>query len=180
MKKICLAFVILLMALAVVSPAGAEISTNLNVTQTYENKRIKTETFVNSSGEPVMAEDLGYCTVQYTYNRKPRIVLIEYLDVDGNQVNTQMGYSAIQQDWDGLGRILSKSYFAADGSPVACPAGYHSEKTTYSGRHVLSVEHYDIYGEYVSIENELYARMEYTYDDVGYVNSIVGSRKSIR
>ena len=60
MKKTVI-FILMIFTLWWTGTACAEISSNLNVTQTFtRHGMVETETFVDEQGNPVLAEDLGY------------------------------------------------------------------------------------------------------------------------
>ena len=145
MKKVTAA-AMLLFALALCVPGAlAELSSNLNIRQTFtRHGDVEKETFVDAQGNPVTAQDKGYCYLVNTYNKKPRVVRTEYFDETGALVNTAQGYAVIRQSWDGYGRLLSRAYFDALGNPVLCEDGYHMQKVTYSGKHTHMIEHFGV------------------------------------
>ena len=68
MKKRVIYFLILLSLLLAAVGAEAEISTNLQKATTYTTKnKVETQSFIDRSGNIVMADDLGYATLKNSY-----------------------------------------------------------------------------------------------------------------
>lgn len=63
--------------------------------------QVLTETFVNDAGEPVIADDKGYCTIRYTYNNLNLLKTTEFLNLQGELVTSlDDGYAVCQQTWN--------------------------------------------------------------------------------
>ena len=148
--------------------AHAEISTNLRQQSEKgkSSRRIERVWFEDENGNPAFADDLGYASIHYTYNRKPRCIREEYLDLNGELCNMVEGYAYITQRWDGNGRLLERAYFDKDDQPVLGPEGYHHQVTVYDHKHVASMTHYGTDGQYL-VSDTLPAVTRYTYKD-GY------------
>ena len=97
MKKAFACFVLFLALFCVAFDANAEFSTNLQKETTYTGaKKVRTQSFVDRDGNVVMADDLGYATLQNYYssagNAKNRLIRTEYYDAEGNPVNNSQGF----------------------------------------------------------------------------------------
>ena len=76
-------FLLTLVVLVLVAAAAfGELSTNLGIQKKLNpnNKKVESETYVDASGNAVIADDKGYATVKYTYVTGNRIGKTEYLD----------------------------------------------------------------------------------------------------
>ena len=161
---------LLCLLLCLALPVRAEISANLRVQETrtkikYNGSRVRmdTSTFLDLDGQPAMAEDLGYATVRSIYNRKPRVIRMEYLDLNDALVCNRDGYAIVTQSWDGVGRMLSRAYWDENEQPVLGPEGYHSIRYVYDHLLLIREEHYGTDGLPLRSDT-LYAMKRNTYE----------------
>ena len=94
-KKMMLACLIAILGAMLLSlGASAEISTNLRKVTTYTKKnKVKTQSFVDWEGNVVVADDLGYATLENSYSTGSKLTKTEYFDAAGNPVNNSDGFS---------------------------------------------------------------------------------------
>jgi len=194
MKK-ALGSLLLMLLLFLAGSALGEISTNLRkdtVTNPL-NKKVASETYVDHNGNPVIADDKGYCTIRYSYDSRKRVEKIELLDENGQRINGRDGYAVCQYTYS-YRQQLGLAYYTADGQPATGPQGFHREENRWQdNKYHISTWHYDTQGnpvgihrvtEYVRIGNdqkvksdtwyntedglaagpEGYARLEYDYE----------------
>ena len=81
--------------------ATAEISTNLKLEKELTTgKRVAKQTWVDNAGNPVMADDLGYCTLVNTYTTGTKLSKTEYFDTEGNPCNNAWGFHVRKLAYD--------------------------------------------------------------------------------
>ena len=130
-----------------VATAIGELSTNLAIQKKMNpnNKKVESETYVDASGNAVIADDKGYATVKYTYVTGNRIGKTEYLDASGKLINNIDGYAQKICVY-GIGGLKEEEYLDASGKRVNGPDGYAFQETKYIyGKHV-STWQYDADG----------------------------------
>jgi len=152
MKK-TLGGLLLLLLLLLAGSALGEISTNLRKETTYnpDNKKVATETYLDDNGNPVIADDKGYCTVRYTYGVKNRVMKIELLDESGQLVNGKAGYAYCEYTYS-FRQQTGLAYYDVVGRPARGPQGYHREETAWlNDRYHLSTWRYDTAGNPVGL-----------------------------
>ena len=139
--------------------AAAEISTNLQtiVTTTTKNK-VATLTYVDSEGNPVMAEDLGYARMVNSYQTHTLLSRTEYFDTEGNPVNNKWGFSVRKLTYT-MRNIAVEEFFDKDGNLVTGNDGYaRMESDWIQGKLHLETRYYDTRGNLTTAKSMKYAR----------------------
>ena len=152
MKKLFTALFILALSF-LFSSAFADLSTNLQVQTEIDpgNKRIVTQTFTDTFGNPTFADDKGYVSVRYTYgNREFHVIKTEYLDVDGNLICNNDGYAIIACVYSG-NDVASISYLDTEGNLVNGPEGFAKRESKYLNQKHVNTWEYDADGNPVNL-----------------------------
>lgn len=153
--------------------ASAEISTNLQRKEIKGKKshRVEEVWFEDQDGNRCFADDLGYAYATYKYNQKPRCILEQYFDLEGNLCVTRDGYAIVKQKWDHNGRLLTRDYYDAQENPVLGPEGYYQKKNVYDHLKLAKLVYYGTDGEYLR-SDKLCAVTQYSYDEVRHLTGI--------
>ena len=123
MKRLTWFLLVTLMLLAAVS-ARAEISANLQISNTYNSgKRLVQQDFVDAEGNLTYAEDKGYARVRYTYNG-PYLLRTSYYDAEDQLTDTADGWAEIVITRNGRHQVTEQAYLNAGGDPVPGPDGW--------------------------------------------------------
>ena len=150
MKKRIL-FALMLALAAMASAVSAETAANLRTKREYYNsstlKKVSKITFIDSLGNPVVAEDKGYASISYRYSPKGDLTRIEYQDVDGNLVNCSDGYAMKSLKYSSKRKLTDINYYDARRKPVCGPEGYASRLYYYEGNVLLSITTQDEKGK---------------------------------
>ena len=144
---------LLFLLLFLAGTALGEISTNLRKETTYNpsNKKVETETYLDDYGNPVVAEDKGYCTVRYRYGIKNRVERIELLDQYGQLTNCKAGYAFCEYSYS-YRQQTGVAYYNVFGKPATGPQGFHREENTWlNDRYLQSTWRYDTNGNPVGL-----------------------------
>lgn len=152
-------------ALAGFSLARAEVSANLHRREIVGEKshRVEEAWWENDEGERVVPDDLGWATVRYQYNKKPRCIQEAYYDAEDNLCLNRDGYAMIRQKWDGNGRRLLREYYDAEEKPTAGPEGYFREENKYDHMKLDHTSRFDTEGNPVKGDG-VWAVTQYEYD----------------
>ena len=144
LKKKLIGWIIFLCVMFLCCSACAEISTNLRKETTYtRNNKILTQSFVDSEGNTVMAEDLGYATLVNTYTSGNKLVQTEYLDAAGNPVNNAYGFSVRRLTY-AMKKIRLEEFLDTEGNPAPGPQGYARCETDWEqGKKHIETRYYD-------------------------------------
>ena len=145
MKKWGLALLLAACLLAV-SAAQAEYSANLEARRTYNKDNLLIQLdYIDGEGNPVIADDLGYATVKYTY-KGSNLMETAFYDADGLLTNCVDGW-AKETNTRGQKYVLMETvYTDADGMRTAGPEGWASKAYTYNGNKVGAIRYYDASG----------------------------------
>ena len=152
MKKLFTALFVLVFSF-LFSSAFADLSTNLQVQTEVDpgNKRIVTQTFTDTFGNPTFADDKGYVSVRYTYgNREFHVIKTEYLDADGNLICNNDGYAMIACVYSGKD-LASISYLDTEGNLVNGPEGFAKRESKYLNQKHVNTWEYDAEGNPVNL-----------------------------
>ncbi len=164
MKKNCifLAVFAALLLTAMQRTGVAETSTNLKVDRVMTAfDKLAQLTYLDENGQPVMADDVGYATVRYTYGNRQE-TMAEYFDVNGEPVNNADGYARRVQAWNSSRRLVEQAYYNVDGDLVLGPDGFARQVNTYDEGRLIQTLQYGEDGELLRSE-ETFARYTATY-----------------
>ena len=118
------------------SAAGAEVSTNLKLEKVLTTgKKVARQTWVDNDGNPVMPEDLGYCTLVNTYTVGTKLAKTEYFDTEGNPCNNAWGFAVRKLTYT-LNNVKLEAFFDLEGKPANGPDGYARMETEIGRAHV--------------------------------------------
>ena len=164
-RRCCYAMLWIILVLVTFNTGYAEVSSNLHRQETVgkKSRRVEEAWWENDEGTRVFAEDLGWASVRYEYNKKPRCIRESYYDLDGNLCVIRDGYAVVQQKWDGNGRLLWRAYFDEKENPVIGPEGYHKRENKYDHLKLDSTINYGTDGELLRSDS-LWAVLQYTYN----------------
>ena len=128
--------------------ATAEISTNLKLEKELTTgKRVAKQTWVDNAGNPVMADDLGYCTLVNTYTTGTKLSKTEYFDAEGNPCNNTWGFHVRKLAYD-VNNIRLEQFFDVDGNLVNGDKGYAvMEAEWYQGKRHQETRYFTADGE---------------------------------
>ncbi len=145
----------------------AEVSANLHRREIIGKKshRVEEEWWEDANGNRVMADDLGWASKTYKYNKKPRCTEELAFDLNGELCVTKDGYAIVRQKWDGNGRLMSRAYYDARENPVIGPEGYHKEENRYDHLKLDRTTHYGIDGELIRSDT-VWALLQYQYNKI--------------
>ena len=148
-------FLLLLIGfLLLAGSAAAELSTNLQLrTETDpRSKRVTSQTYVDASGNTVIADDKGYATERFSYTDDWKVAATEYLDPDGNPVNCLDGYAQVRYAYRS-GLKMRTEYLDADGKPVLGPEGYARQESYIENGKYQNTWEYDTEGNPVNLHH---------------------------
>ena len=111
----------------------------------------------------MVPDDLGWATVRYQCNKKPRCILEAYYDAEDHLCLNRDGYAMIRQKWDGNGRRLWREYYDAEEKPITGPEGYFREENKYDHMKLDHTSRYDTEGNLVKGDG-VWAVTQYEYD----------------
>ena len=174
-KRRCLYIGILtLLCVFLAIPAMAEVSKNLQVTRTYNSKgKVTSLVYVDQDRNPVVATDLGYAEVRYTYSGQTTLVKTAYYDEQGNPANCVQGYHSLTLTYTSKRKLAERAYKDKDGNYVIGPEGYAREVSDYWGVFVNETKHLDAEGNLICPEG-LWARYVPKYISLGTGRTKVG------
>ena len=134
--------------------SSAELSTNLQIhTEVHpKTNRILTQTYVDASGNAVIADDKGYTTESLTYTDFGEIASISYLDPSGNLINCVDGYAQVKYAYRS-GLKMRTEYLDADGKPVPGPEGFAVQEYMIQNGKYQSCWEYDAEGNPVNLHH---------------------------
>jgi len=143
---------------------------------TEENGKIKMTEWVDENGEPAAGPE-GYATVRYTYKREEttemyfgtdgqpykvaggyyglrttkdgrgNILMIEYLDPDGERMLNRKGYAMVGMSYYGFGAVRAVTYYGLNKKSIMVPSlGYASVYTEYSNKTMTARTYRDTKG----------------------------------
>lgn len=151
MKKTILCLLALFLVLLAGTALG-EISTNLRKDIVYNAAgKVERETYLDSNGNPVVADDKGYATMRYFYNKGNQLIQVELQDAFGVPITGKDGYATIKYTYS-LKKLTETAYYDAQGNPGTGPEGFSKEVTEWAlNRFHLSTWRYDKAGNPVGL-----------------------------
>ena len=93
LKKMKIGGLAVLFLLLIAMAGQAEVSRNLKKITTYTTRnKVLEQSYVDGSGNIVVADDLGYATLRNTYTTGTKLYKTEYFDAEGKPINTVWGF----------------------------------------------------------------------------------------
>ena len=136
--------------------------------RTYNaNKKVTSESFQDSSGNPVIKKSTGYAKVEYNYDENGNKLTESFFGVDGSPILGSKCCAGIQYTYNEKNKCTKEVYVGVDGKPVVTTSGFAGIAREYDDKGALiSTVNLDASGKAITSAAG-YDGKESTYDDAG-------------